>query len=327
LSEGPGIGNGGASGAGGGTSWARAHGNVRAIHHTGASYRSAEAAGYRPAMNVFRAAALAWERCERAAIATVISTGGSTPRKSGARMLVFADGESVGTIGGGALEHHVVGVARRVASTGEAERVDVHLVRDLGMCCGGRTEVYVESVGRRDAMVIYGAGHVAAALAPVLLALDFAVTVVDERDEFATAARFPGCQVEVTDPRSHARALPDDPDRYVLLTTHDHALDQDLGEILLPRPCAWLGMIGSRGKVARFFVRWQGAGLDPALFSRLCAPVGLDLGAETPAEIAVSIAAELVRVRRGSRQVPHPLSETPLAARGGDGVAVPPRWR
>jgi xanthine/CO dehydrogenase XdhC/CoxF family maturation factor len=79
--------------------------------------------------------------------------------------------------------------------------------------------------------------------------------------------------------------------------------------------------------VARFFVRWQGAGLDPALFSRLCAPVGLDLGAETPAEIAVSIAAELVRVRRGSRQVPHPLSETPLAARGGDGVAVPPRWR
>jgi xanthine dehydrogenase accessory factor len=278
-------------------------------------------------MNVFRAAADAWDRGERAAIATVIATGGSTPRGGGARLVVREDGTLVGTIGGGALEHHVIAVAERVARTGVAERVDVHLVRDLGMCCGGRVEVVVEPIGGRDPIVVYGAGHVAAALAPLLVALDFAVTVVDEREEHADAARFPGCEVERGDPRAHARALPDDPRRYVLLVTHDHALDQDLGELLLPKPCAWLGMIGSRGKVARFFVRWEAAGVDPALFDRLSAPVGLDLGAETPAEIAVAIAAELIRVRRGARRVPRPLSEEPIAARKGDGVAVPPAWK
>ena len=98
-------------------------------------------------MNVFRAAADAWERGERAALATVLSAMGSTPRSAGARMLVHADGRQVGTIGGGALEHHVAQVALRVAVSGVPERVDVHLVRDLGMCCGGRTEVFVEPVG------------------------------------------------------------------------------------------------------------------------------------------------------------------------------------
>lgn len=277
-------------------------------------------------MNVFRAAAEAWERGERAALATVIGAAGSTPRSVGARMLIRNDGTFEGTIGGGSLEHHVLGVARRVLRTGIAERVDVHLVRDLGMCCGGRTEVYVEPVGARDRIVVYGAGHVARALAPVLVALDFRVTVVDDREEWADPAAFPGCELALVDARAHARALPPDPDRYVLLVTHDHALDQDLGEVLLAQDAAWIGMIGSRGKVARFFVRWEAAGVPPERFARLCAPVGLDLGAETPAEIAVSIAAEIVRVRRDARRPPEPLSATPLAARGGPGVAVPGRW-
>lgn len=278
-------------------------------------------------MNVFRAAADAWERGERAALATVLSAMGSTPRSAGARMLVHADGRQVGTIGGGALEHHVAQVALRVAVSGVPERVDVHLVRDLGMCCGGRTEVFVEPVGGRERIVVYGAGHVSRALAPVLVALDFDVTVVDERPDWATPDAFPAeCEVVGGDPRAHARGLQEDPRRYVLLVTHDHALDQDLGEWWLGRPHAWLGMIGSRGKVARFFVRWEAAGVDPATFSRLCAPVGLDLGAETPAEIAVAVAAELVRVRRDCRRDPAPLSSTPIAARGGDGTAVPWAW-
>lgn len=278
-------------------------------------------------MNVLRAAADAWDRGEPAAIATVIGTGGSTPRTSGARMLVRADGVCVGTIGGGALEHRVIEVARQVARSGVPERVDVHLVRDLGMCCGGRMEVWVEAVGGREPFVLYGAGHVARALAPMLVALDFAVTVVDERDEWLSPDAFPGCETLRTDPRAHARALPDDPRRYVLIVTHDHGIDQDLGEVLLPKACAWLGMIGSRGKVSRFLVRWTAAGLDPALFDRLCAPVGLDLGAETPAEIAVAVAAELVRVRRRADRPPLPLSAGPLPGRPGERGATPPAWR
>jgi xanthine/CO dehydrogenase XdhC/CoxF family maturation factor len=115
-------------------------------------------------------------------------------------------------------------------------------------------------------------------------------------------------------------------DAHWLVVTHDHRLDQELAEILLPKTCAWIGMIGSRGKISRFLVRFRAAGMDPALFRKLCGPVGLDLGAETPAEIAVAIAAELVRVRRRADRPPMPLSTIPLDARGGDGAARPPAW-
>jgi xanthine dehydrogenase accessory factor len=187
-------------------------------------------------------------------------------------------------------------------------------------------EVYVEPLQARVPLVIYGAGHVAHAVAPLACALDFDVTIVDDREELATTGRFPGCTLVVGDPRAHARDLAGDADAHWLIVTHDHPLDQDLAETLLPKSCAWIGMIGSRGKVSRFFVRFRAAGLDESLFRKLCAPVGLDIGAETPAEIAVAIAAELVRVRRRADRPPVPLSHLPLAARGGDGIARPACW-
>ena len=143
-------------------------------------------------------------------------------------------------------------------------------------------------------------------------------------DDLATEERFAGARVVHADAAEYAESLDADPHAFWLVVTHDHALDQRIVESLLPRSCAWLGMIGSKAKVARFLVRFRAAGLDPALFRKLCAPVGLDIGAETPAEIAVSIAAELVRVRRGTNRVPQPLSEVPLEARGGDGKARAP---
>ncbi len=273
--------------------------------------------GYARPMNVFSAAARAWRTGRRAAFATVVSVGGSTPRAAGARMLVYADGEIVGTVGGGELERQVTLQAIDVVRSGRPERFTAHLTRDLGMCCGGRMEVYIEPLQIRSPIVIFGAGHVAKAVAPVLVALDYAVTIVDGRDELATEHRFPGCTVEATDPLTFAESLPEDAEAHWLIVTHDHQLDQDLGQILLPRACAWIGMIGSRRKIASFLVRYRAAGMPEGLFAKLRAPVGLDLGAETPAEIAVAIAAELVRLRRGSTRSPVPLSEIPLKARGG----------
>lgn len=277
-------------------------------------------------MKVFAAAAEAIRTGRRGAIATLIAVGGSTPRSSGARMLVYADGDQVGTIGGGTLERRVTEVALQVIARGRPARYAVHLTRDLGMCCGGQVEVYVEPLQGREPITVYGAGHVALALAPMLLALDFDVTIVDARPELATAERFPGCAVLLTDAVAHADAEVGGPLQHWLVVTHDHALDQALLQRLLPLPCAWIGMIGSRAKVARFFGRLEAAGIDPVLFRRLCAPVGLDLGAETPAEIAIAIAAELVRVRRHADRTPGPLSEIPLPSRGGDGRAAPPAW-
>ena len=271
--------------------------------------------GYRSRVNVFAAAAEAVRTGRRAALATVVGVRGSAPRHAGARMLVYADGTSVGTIGGGALEHHVRHRAMAVAEAGLPERLEAHTVRDLGMCCGGQVEVYVEPLQVRSPMVMFGAGHVAHALAPMLDALDFDVTVVDDRTELNNEERFPVAARHTGDPRAFAELLADDPLGYRLVVTHDHSLDQDLVETLLLRDSAWLGMIGSRGKVARFLVRFRAAGMDPHRFERLRAPVGLDLGAETPAEIAVSIAAELVQVRRASQRTAVPLSSLPLKAR------------
>ena len=232
----------------------------------------------------------------------------------------------MGTIGGGVLEHRAIEASLRAIQTGRPERIEVHLTQDLGMCCGGRMEVYVEPLQTRKPLVIFGAGHVAHACAPVLLALDYDLVIVDEREDLNSPDRFGGCHREVGDARAFADALEGSDDAHWLVVTHDHKLDQDLLEILLPKPCAWVGMIGSKAKVSRFLVRFRAAGLDERLFRKLSAPVGLDLGAETPTEIAIAIAAELVRVRRFADRSPMPLSTIPLDARGGDGTARPPMW-
>lgn len=240
-------------------------------------------------------------------------------------MLVYADGSIVGTIGGGTLEHQVIATAIQALRTGVPTMFAAHLTRDLGMCCGGEMSVYIEPLDQRPRLAIYGAGHVAHALAPVLRAADFDLTVIDEREELNQDERFPGCTRVLDDPLAHAEALADG---YALIVTHDHALDQELVLRLLPNPdLAWVGMIGSRAKVTRFLVRLRAAGLDETTLARLCAPVGLDLGAETPAEIAIAIAAELVRVRRRADRAPLPLSAVPIPARGGDGTAHPLLWK
>ena len=276
-------------------------------------------------MQVFEAAVEAMRNGRRAALVTVVGVGGSAPRSSGARMLVYEDGSFVGTVGGGVFEYRLIAQARAAIAEGSPRRFDVHLTRDLGMCCGGAMDAFIEPLATREHLVIYGAGHVGTAVARMAADLDFAVTVVDDRPERLEAGAFPaGVELLEADPRRVIDQLPRGPAAYHLVVTHDHQLDQDLLERLVDQPLAWLGLIGSRNKVAKFFLRLRAAGTDPALFSRVSAPVGLDIGAETPAEIAVSIVAELVRVRRRCERPPLPLSENPLPARGGDGKARPP---
>ncbi len=257
-----------------------------------------------------------------AALVTVIGVDGSAPRDRTARMLVYAEGDIEGTIGGGNWEHQVISAAIKVIHSGEPRRYAAHLTRDLGMCCGGAMEVFIEPLALTDTLHLFGAGHVGRPLAALARDLGFDVRVYDERDEWLTKDRFPGVERILEDPR---RVVPVLSERdYVVIVTHSHQLDQDLLLATIEQSFAYLGMIGSRAKVAKFFVRLRAAGLDEALFHRVCAPVGLDIGAETPEEIAVSISAELIRVRRGHRGPTPAMSEHPLAARGGDGKAVPP---
>ncbi|MGB0639701.1 MAG: xanthine dehydrogenase accessory protein XdhC [Myxococcota bacterium] len=260
-------------------------------------------------MKVLKAAIDAMESGRPAALVTVIDVSGSTPRGSSTRMLVFDDGSIVGTVGGGAFEFKVIESAIQSIKSGRPTRYSVHLTHDLGMCCGGAMEAYIEPLEKTVELVIYGAGHVGTALAQFAQASGFQVTVVDEREEFADADRFPSSvRVVNQNPLRSLATLPWGEDAFHLIVTHSHQLDQDLVEQILPKTTAWVGMIGSRVKVAKFSLRLRAAGMDESLFERLSAPVGLNIGAETPEEIAVSILAELIRVRRKSTDSPLPLS-------------------
>jgi len=231
-------------------------------------------------------------------------------------MLVYEDGRLVGTVGGGRIEFELIKIAMEAIETGRARRFSAHLSRDLGMRCGGAMEAFIEPLERAEDLVIYGAGHVGRATARMACALGFRVQVVDDRvDQLELLEDQPGLLKTESDPLRILDSLPRHGRAYHLILTHSHQLDQDLLERLLPVDLAWLGMIGSRPKLSKFFIRLRAAGVDPELFSRVSSPVGLDIGAETPEEIACSIAAELVRVRRGSTAAPLPLSEIPLAAR------------
>ena len=265
-------------------------------------------------MKVYLAAVEAIRAGEPAALATVVGVNGSAPRSPGSRMLVFEDGQIEGTIGGGAFEKSVIETAIDVIRKGQPARVQVHLTRDLGMCCGGAMEVFIEPLTPQPHLVIFGAGHVAQPTAELGRALGFRVTIVDARDDWATDARFPNCERIVRDPKRVAEDLDVDDNTYLLIVTHDHGLDQWLLEQLIGKRWAWLGLIGSQAKVAKFFLRLRAAGVDASLFEQVSAPVGLDLGAETPEEIAVSIHAELVRVRRNCTRPPYPLATIGRAA-------------
>lgn len=259
------------------------------------------------------------------AVVTVLSAGGSTPRSSGARMLVRRDGSIEGTIGGGQVEFIAIRRAIQAIKDKTDERLSLHLTRDLGMCCGGEVELYIEPIEPDMRVVLFGAGHVAHALAPILRAMDADIIVVDDRLEFADADRFPNCSLIHEDGISFAQNYTSNSDTYFLVVTHDHQRDQDIVEALLPKPCAWLGLIGSRAKIAKFFMRFRAAGIDEHLFAKVSGPVGLDIGAETPAEIAVSIAAEVVAVRRQRTGSIQSLSQKPIPARGGTGIGVAPK--
>lgn len=237
----------------------------------------------------------------RMALLTVIESRGFTPRKPGTRMLLAEDGATAGTIGGGAIEFEVLREARELFASGEASRtIKKHLTQDLGMCCGGEMVVHLELLEAPPRLVVFGAGYLARPIAALAAGCGFAVTVVDERPEWATPERFPGMTVRCEDAEGVARAFAWRAGDHAIVVTHDHALDQRLVQHLLPHALAFTGMIGSLGKQRKFALRLRARGFDDAAIARLRTPLGVAIGAQTPEEIAVSVVAELIAARRGA---------------------------
>lgn len=232
-------------------------------------------------------------------LVTVVRASGSTPRAPGARMLVHPDGRLEGTVGGGHVEAAAKRAALEVLEHGRPRFVEYTLTQELGMCCGGQVALFIERITPAPVLLLFGAGHVGAALTRMAAHAGFSVHVADERDELRTEARLAEARAlypDLADP-----ALPFGPDCYVMIATHDHALDQRLAERVLTRPNRWVGVIGSQRKAALTRQRLQAKGVPDETIARLRAPVGLAIGAETPEEIAVAILGELIAARRGAR--------------------------
>jgi xanthine dehydrogenase accessory factor len=167
------------------------------------------------------------------------------------------------------------------------------------MCCGGEMVVHLEVLEAQPRLVIFGAGHVARPLAKLAVECGFAVTVVDARAEWLSGERFPSSVRTIRDPEAFAREWQATATDFAVVTTHDHGLDQKVVQALLPKALRYTGLIGSLAKQRKFALRLRARGASDADIARLRTPVGLAIGARTPEEIAVSIVAELVSVRRG----------------------------
>jgi xanthine dehydrogenase accessory factor len=251
----------------------------------------------------------------RGALATVVRTAGSVPQRAGARQLLRPDDTTVGTVGGGAIEHAVLEALRDARRTGESQLLARDLGYDLAMCCGGRMEIFIEPVEGAPRLWLFGAGHVARPTAALARSAGFDVTVVDERDALNTADRFPDCQRALDEPvtllRQRGGALGERD--WLLIVTHDHRLDEELLELAVQHRPRFIGLVGSQRKTFRLLQR-IGARLSatspqgpplPLALERVYAPVGLDIGAIGPDEIAISIVAELVALRRGHASERH----------------------
>jgi xanthine dehydrogenase accessory factor len=240
---------------------------------------------------------------ERTALVTIVSTTGSTPQRVGARMLVYEDGRTAGTIGGGCYENDACGKAREAIRLSRPELVRYSLNDDVaaesGLICGGQMEVFIEPVVRVPDLYLLGAGHVSVEVARVAQLAGFRAHVVDDREKFASADRFPGAEVVVDDIPGWLKSASLPPDAYVAVVTRGHRHDLDAVRELVGRPTRYLGLIGSRAKIQKIFEVLEGEGADKARLAAVHAPIGLDIGAVTPAEIAVSIVAELIAVRSG----------------------------
>jgi xanthine dehydrogenase accessory factor len=236
--------------------------------------------------------------------ATIIQTAGSSPRRTGARMLVYPDGSIFGTIGGGNFEKLVIDDCLRLFhEKKETDLKKYSFSREgddaTGMCCGGEAKVFMEKFGEPKRLVIFGGGHVGRDIVKVCRGLDFSITVIDDRREILDSYD-PGIERIHTDKeyRDNIPAL--DQNCYVVIVTRSHDCDRIILEKVMKYECAYVGMIGSQKKVSRVFHAMREKGISEEKLSAVRAPVGLDIGGEGPYEIAVSIAAELIAAARGT---------------------------
>jgi xanthine dehydrogenase accessory factor len=246
---------------------------------------------------------------QRGALATIVHTNGSIPSYESSRMLVRDDGSIAGTIGGGCVEAEVWAAAKEVMHKEAPRKMVFNLnheaTYDNGLICGGTLEVFVEPIMPQPVLYLFGGGHVAMAVAKAASAAGFGIAVIDDREAFANAERFPMARDIYTTYEEAFEKIRPNAATYLIIVTRGHKEDMRVLGWAVRTAARYVGMIGSKRKVLSVYKALENDGYRAEEFERVYAPMGLEIGALAPEEIAISILAELIAIRRNADSAAH----------------------
>jgi xanthine dehydrogenase accessory factor len=246
---------------------------------------------------------------QRGALATIVHTNGSIPSYESSRMLVREDGSLVGTVGGGCVEADVWAAAKEVMQKETPRKMVFNLNNeasyDNGLICGGTVEIFVEPILPQPIVYVFGGGHVSMAMAKAASSAGFAIGVIDDRETFANLQRFPMAQEVLTSYEQAFEKIQPNDSTYLVIVTRGHKEDMRVLAWAARTEARYIGMIGSKRKVLSVYKALEKEGYRPEEFERIYAPMGLEIGALSPEEIAISIVAELIAVRRNAQNAAH----------------------
>ena len=240
---------------------------------------------------------------QKCALATIVEVNGSIPSYESAKILVREDGSFIGTIGGGCVEAEVWNAAREVIETEKPRHLSFNLGQDAaydnGLICGGQLNVFVEAIVPRPHAYIFGAGHISKSLAKVSAMAGFGVSVIDNREAFANRERFPeAAEIHAEEYEDVFPKLTVHSSSYIVIVTRGHRDDMRVLRWAVTTPARYVAMIGSKRKTIAIVHELESEGFRREQFEKIFAPMGLEIGAITPEEIAVSVVAEMVAARR-----------------------------
>jgi xanthine dehydrogenase accessory factor len=240
---------------------------------------------------------------QKCALATIVAVKGSIPSFQTAKLLVREDGSLAGTIGGGCVEAEVWNAAREVIQTEKPRTMSFNLGQDAaydnGLICGGQLEVFVECITPQPAAMIFGGGHISKSLAKVLDLAGFRVSVIDNREAYANRERFPeAAEVHAEEYEELFPVLSVNESTYIVIVTRGHRDDMRVLRWGIDTPARYISMIGSKRKTIAVIKELEKEGIPRSAFERVYAPMGLEIGAVSPEEIAISVGAEMIAMRR-----------------------------
>lgn len=269
-------------------------------------------------MDVFEELVRLRQAGRKCALATIIEVRGSIPSHQNAKMLIRDDGSFVGTVGGGCVEAEVWDAAREVMSQERPRKLSFNLGHDAsyenGLICGGQLDIYVEPILPQPKLLLFGGGHISKSICRVASIAGFATSVIDDRESYANAQRFPDAEATLSgEYEGIFPTLSVNDNSYIVIVTRGHRDDLRILRWAATTPAKHVAMVGSKRKVISTVKELEKEGMPRSLFERLCAPMGLDIGAVAPEEIAISVVAEMIAVRRNPETAWRQLSKSVFA--------------